>query len=447
MSLVLGPRGGGKSFLSALGTHFDSRFYRRHGTKVLGGSLAQSQQIYDALKTVILDGTGPLGSDRDRVKELLKTEARYHNGSDVSILGASEKSVRGPHIPSLRLDEIDEMESGLRESALGMCMDRGEASAMVAMTSTWHRVGGPMAELIEKANGGDFPVFSFCIFEVLERCPEERSGPNLENCPECPLMPWCHSDVEDIEQSGGLPKAKRSDGHYSVGALIQKVRAVSRRVFEADYLCSGPKADGLWFPAFDPASKAYVTEAAEYDPVKPVCLGVDSGVVTGASWFQVDESSGVPIVTIFADYLREGLTAESNARAILEISQSRCNGKVDYGWTDPAGGYRNPVGATVLQEYSKVGLHLRPWPVVSVGESLNVIEGMVNPASGPPRILIHPRCVHTIRAFQSYRRAKRKGQWMDYPEDPQHPAEDMIDALRGAVYAMVGRRREVTIYQ
>ena len=433
VSLVVGPRGGGKSFLSAFHTHLDSIRHDRLSTRILGGSMAQSEQIYNALKDFKV---GP-----EVMTRLTRTQAEYRTGSDVSILAATPTSVRGPHVARLKLDEVDEIEDDIRDAATGMSMDRNGIAAAIMMTSTHHNVGGPMDRLIEKAKGGDFPLYTFCTFEVLERCGEERSGPSLENCPSCPLVSWCHADRD--EHPSGLPKAKRSRGHYGIGALIQKTRLVSRRVFEADYLCSGPRADGLWFPAFDP--KVMVDgEIAEYDPHRPAYLGVDSGVVTGATWFQVDESSGpAPVVTVFADYCREGLTAESNARAMLEVSNSRCNGKVALGWTDPAGGARNPIGATVLQEYAKVGLHLRPWPVVSVGESLNVIEGMVNPASGPPRIYLHPRCTATIRAFQNYRRAKRKGQWMDFPEDPQHPWEDVVDSLRGAVYARLPGRRVI----
>ena len=89
------------------------------------------------------------------------------------------------------------MDTDIRESAMGMCMGsrrrrRGRETvreglpASVIMTSTCHRVNGPMAQLIEQAEAGDFPLYTMCVFEVLERCPDERSGPRLEKCPECP---------------------------------------------------------------------------------------------------------------------------------------------------------------------------------------------------------------------------------------------------------------------
>jgi hypothetical protein len=422
VSLVLGPRGGGKSYLAAFATHLDSIQYRDHGTRILGGSLAQSEQVYNAIASFGADLTG-IGV----VTDLSRTRVRYLTGSDVSMLAASRTSVRGPHVPTLRLDEIDEIDPEIRESAMGMCMGIGGVAASVSMTSTWHNLGGPMGELITRAEAGEFPLYRFCIFEVLERCPESRSGGYLEHCPACPLMPWCHS-------GDGPPKAKRSAGHYPIDSLIQKVRTVSRRVFEADYLCLGPKADGVWFRDFDRAR--HVGEDAEYDPALPVHLAVDTGVFTGAVFFQVREIAGAPAVTIFADYLAENRTAREAATAILEIARSRCGGKVARATTDPAGGARNPLGPTVILEYKAAGLPLVPWET-GPGSVLQGVEALVSPADGANRLLVHPRCRATINALGAYRRAKRRGQWQDYPEDPQHPHEDLMDALRGGIYRRV----------
>ncbi|RUL89607.1 hypothetical protein [Tautonia sociabilis] len=425
--LVLGPRGGGKSYLSALETHLVSRFDPGHGTRLLGGSLAQSQQAHQAL--------AELARDDPALEKLTESRAVYTNGSEVRVLAASPTSVRGPHVPSLKLDEVDEIDPDCRDAALGMCMNRGDTPASVLMTSTWHRVDGPMSNLIERARGNEFPLYSFCIFEVLQRCPEERSGPNLEKCPECPIVSWCHEDRDSDPL--GRPKAKRASGHYGIDALIQKARVVSRRAFEADYLCRGPKADGLWFSGFDPV--ANVSEAAEFDPSRPVLLAVDSGVFTGAVFFQVVGVSTpmgtVDQVHVFAEYLEEGRSAEHNARAILEVARERCLGRIDVASTDPAGNARTAVGPTVLGEYERAGLrNLKFWPGgASVTDGLALVESFLRPADGGTRLLIHPRCEHTIRAFQHYRRARRAGQWADHPEDPQHPHEDLMDALRGGL--------------
>jgi hypothetical protein len=379
---------------------------------------------------------------------LTSERAAYGNGSEVEILSASSRSVRGPHVPSLKLDEVEEIDPELREAAMGMCMNRGKEPATVLMTSTWHRIGGPMAGLMDRAKGGEFPLYSFCAFDVLETCPEERSGRDLEHCGKCALVEWCHDD-RDLHPSG-LPKAKRSAGHYSIESLVQKVRSTSRRTFEADYLCRGPRADGLYFPSFD--GSRCRTEFADFDASLPVHVAIDPGVFTGAVFYQRRPvatgvaGSGEDRIHVFADYLAENLPAEQNARAIVEVARERCEGRIDAAWVDPAGGARNPIGPTVLAELERGGLRpLRGWPRGSVADGLALVESFLQPAHGPPQLWIHPRCVALIRALEEYRRARRGGSWQDYPEDPQHPAEDLVDALRGGLKALFpeGRRTPV----
>jgi hypothetical protein len=437
LALWHGPRGSGKSFLSAIDTHLASRFNPRHGTRILGGSLSQSRQIYAALQDVVRDGRGCLDGDGSTLETLLKTGARYRNGSTIEMLAASPTSVRGPHVPSLKLDEVDEIEPEIRDAAMGMVMEKRGCTASVLMTSTWHRVDGPMAELIDRGRAGAFPVDTYCVFEVLERCPEERSGANLEKCPECPLVRWCHADRD--AHSSRLPKAKRSAGHYTIDSLIQKVKAVSARVFASDYLCLGPKAAGVWFTMFD--EKAHVTPNAEFHPHFPVHLSVDSGVYTGAVWFQVRprfDGRGVR-VTVFADYLCEGLSAEAAATQICRQSESLCG----IGWnrarvsTDPAGKARTAIGPTVRGEYLKAGLKgrndLESWPDGKKADGLQLVEALLKSADDTVSLTIHPRCKRLVLALQCYARAKRGTQWMDYAQDPQHPHEDLIDPLCGGL--------------
>lgn len=460
--LWLGSRGGGKSFLSGIHAHLRSRFLRGHGTRVLGGSEAQSRQVYNALGAIALDGRGPLGSDRDSIGHLGVKAARYRNGSEIAILAASPLSVRGPHVPDLKLDEVDEIDADLRESAYGMAMHRpGGAKSTILMTSTWHNVGGPMTSLIERAEAsrpGDpagLPLFRFCLFEALERCPSSRSGPwvggdaGYERCPECPLKAHCHADRDDA--GGVLPKAKRSGGHYAIDSAIQKVVGVGSRAFAADYLCSGPRPDGLYFPDFDAALN--VAESAVYDPSLPLHLAIDSGVFTGAVFFQpaTRHRTGLPPtpeIRVIAESLTEGLGAEDAALGLVSILRTRFRGLAHTVSTDPAGDARNAVGPKVVGLYERAGLRsadgsIKRWPSYpgSVRDGLALVESFVKAGDGSRSLVVHPSCRRTIQAFQNYRRAKRSGQWQDYPEDPQHPHEDLLDALRGGLMVAFPRGR------
>jgi hypothetical protein len=168
-----------------------------------------------------------------------------------------------------------------------------------------------------------------------------------------------------------------------------------------------------------------------------VTLAVDSGVCTGAVWFQIgvqQSPQGLrPQIRVFADYYAEEKTAYSVALDVLEISRRLCNGRLHVRVTDPAGGAKNPIGPTVLAEYQRAGLPMDHWPLGSVADGLALIESLVESADGACSLKIHPRCEHLINAFEGYVRKKSGTQWLDEPKDPQHPHEDLMDPLRGGL--------------
>ena len=71
---------------------------------------------------MIRNGYGTVGTDRDAIWTFNSETTRYRNGSKIKTLAASPTSVRGPHVPSLKLDEVDEIDPDIRESAMGMVM-------------------------------------------------------------------------------------------------------------------------------------------------------------------------------------------------------------------------------------------------------------------------------------------------------------------------------------
>jgi len=183
--------------------------------------------------------------------------------------------------------------------------------------------------------------------------------------------------------------------------------------------------EGAWFDGFD--ADKHVSGGAEYDPSFPVYVGLDSGNESAAVWFQARP----PGVVVFADYYSMGRGALRVAEDVKAVSAERCSSRVDSISTDPAGRAVNAIGPTVFGEYERAGLKVHPWPIRPVLDSLSLLESFVS--VDPPELLIHPRCQHLINAFANYRRAQRAKQWIDRPVDPQHPYEDLIDALRGGL--------------
>jgi hypothetical protein len=208
---------------------------------------------------------------------------------------------------------------------------------------------------------------------------------------------------------------------------LGRLRGTRRKRFLEGIWAAG---EGQWFECFGDGN---VTTEAEFHPNYHVHLAVDSGVHTGAVWFQVRGEGDATRITVFGDYYSYGVPAYDAARAIVSRSHELCRGRVDRSTTDPAGKAANAVGPTVLGEYARAGFKPESWPSFpgSVADGLGLINSFV--AIDPPALTVHPRCTKLIEAFANYKRAKRAGQFIDRPEDPCHPHEDLLDALRGGL--------------
>lgn len=156
---------GGKSTLLAtlIGTEAVSLAAK---VALLGGSGAQSQRVHDTTKEMWEQPLAPI--------DLLAGDPTVYrtnltNRSWIIALLASQRSVRGLHPERLRLDEIDEMEIGILESAQGMPQEdprRGVESHTV-MSSTHQYPDKTMSAKLEEAEEKGWPVYEWCWRESM----------------------------------------------------------------------------------------------------------------------------------------------------------------------------------------------------------------------------------------------------------------------------------------
>ena len=179
-----------------------------------------------------------------------------------------------------------------------------------------------------------------------------------------------------------------------------------------------------------------MTEAAEYDPRFPAHLAIDCGVSrhVGAVWFQVRGLDPEQRrVTVFGDFHAEGLYSEAAAKAVWSRGiKLPSQGRLDTVRLDPASSARTGIGPAAYGEFERVfGQRATArWPSHRVTDGLDQLEVLLERGL----LLIHPRCATLKAAFQNYtRRRTGRGDWLDEPADPQHPHEDLMDALRGGV--------------
>lgn len=201
--------------------------------------------------------------------------------------------------------------------------------------------------------------------------------------------------------------------------------------------------EGAWFPNFTVGR--HVSTDAEYKTGYQVHTAIDAGTSrhTGGVFFQIiPQMVGDPHVHVFGDYYAVDLVSEENAIAINQAVKSLSYSTPEIVRIDPAANARTGIGPAAYHEYERVfGSRLARWPMHGVVDGLDQIELLLGGPQKPPpgqavkspRILIHPRCKHLIDAFQNYRRKEQNGSFLDSPVDPQHPAEDLMDCLRGGI--------------
>lgn len=169
---------GGKSLLLALLGLCESVFL---GAKcnILGGSGEQSQRVLNYINgeempeafwgcenaPIHLVVGGVESETPDNAKGITKKMIKLTNGGYLKALMASSRSVRGPHPQRLRMDEADEMELAILDSALGQPMARLGIDEQTVISSTHQYSNGTMTEMLKRASQNGWPVFEWCYKE------------------------------------------------------------------------------------------------------------------------------------------------------------------------------------------------------------------------------------------------------------------------------------------
>ncbi len=160
-----GSRGfAGKSFNLAL-LSLTEAITLSANVNLLGGSGEQAQRVLEAMATF---WDKPKAPRQELRSEPAKRETRFRRGNWLRALMASTKSVRGPHPQRLRIDEVDEMDVGLLDAAMGQTMSLSNIPAQTVLSSTHHYAAGTMTEVKKRAKDKGWPVHAWCYRESLE---------------------------------------------------------------------------------------------------------------------------------------------------------------------------------------------------------------------------------------------------------------------------------------
>lgn len=162
--LCLGSRGlSGKSqMMSVLG--LTEAVVLGSDANIVGGSEQQSKNVLEHMGRA---WEAP-GSPRNMLVKQNTDEWVLANQARIRPLTASQKSVRGPHPARLLLDEIDEMDPEILESAKGQPMPQPNwlgvrIPQQTIMVSTLQYADGTMMKEMARFKDEDLPIFEWCV--------------------------------------------------------------------------------------------------------------------------------------------------------------------------------------------------------------------------------------------------------------------------------------------
>jgi hypothetical protein len=154
---------GGKSTLLAVLCGLEASVLGAQVT-VLGGSSSQSMRVHEVTHELWDNPLAPKSQlDGDPTQYI----TRFKNRAWIRALTASQKSARGPHPQRLRLDEIDEMDLGILESAQGQPQEARGIPAQTVMSSTHQYPDKTMTAILKRAKEKGWPVHEWCWRESM----------------------------------------------------------------------------------------------------------------------------------------------------------------------------------------------------------------------------------------------------------------------------------------
>lgn len=271
-SVWIGGRGVGKTLNFAITEHLLLRFF---GDTIanIGAVEEQAKKCYSYIEGFTRN---PYFAD-DLLKKPMLSKTYFRNGGFIEVLPGTKNRVNSPHPRLACWDEVDLIDWAVLQEGLSMPSRHNGRPPQTIFTSSLKKPYGPMIRLMEGAAARKLRTYTFCVFEVIERCEPDRHQ-NGEGCKTCPLAPEC-LDSEVLEDGTisllpGPGKAARADGFMPIDDVIKKYRALDADTWDSQWRCKRPSVKGLIFPMYD--ENVHVVDY-EWNPALPVYCGIDFG--------------------------------------------------------------------------------------------------------------------------------------------------------------------------
>lgn len=427
-----------------------------------------------------------LPEDQRILEKANMSNSVFNVGSEkvtMEVLPCTLKSVNGPHVPLVVVDEIDTVSGeGVKAFAdiSGMLDSKGGRQSLRLGISTRKSRYGLMnkqIEDIESSPDSTRQTRKWTAFEFTERCSDERSGTEevilyvnqddldtitedvylkkdkskqkdyvqhkgFNKCAKCPLFPICLTDAK--KQASKSPMLKPLDDVvakvYSEGAdwalaqLMNLKPSVEGIVYkEFDEKIHTKTWNEMWFRLIGKEFPGECTHDIFVKKVHELKLPVYAGIDWGWSnpntvvFFAVDSRENIYVLKV------DAMTYVSQPTWIHHIkTKYHLKYRCQLYFPDAA-----DQGA--IQEMQKAGLPASNAPKGEINTGIQVIKKFLRtPGSNEPKILFaKDTCQFMINEFSMYHfKTNTAG---DITEDPEGEFDHSLDALRYALTQLFGK--------
>ena len=228
--LAMANRTGGKTLSFAIIDLLHAKGNDDCEVATLGAIQAQAERCYNYVKRFIANSPE---YSQFVAGDPLMSKSRFINDSMIEILVATITGVNSPHPQKATIDEVELIPWNILQEAWSMTTSKGEIPGQLILGSTRKFAVGPMSKLISEKLKRNIRVFSWCIWEVMERVPVDR--------------------LPEIKALFGdrLPvKWGMMDGFYRWDDAIDKFQTMDVETWETQWECKKPDSSGLVYPRF-----------------------------------------------------------------------------------------------------------------------------------------------------------------------------------------------------
>ncbi len=229
--IVLANRSGGKTYDFAILDTMVSYLFPKAEIATVGAIQTQAQRCYNYFKE--FSGQFPFGQ---HITKSSISETVFDNDAKVQVLIGTVSGVNSPHPQFLFLDEIDLFDWFVLQQAMSMPQSKHGLPSRVVLTSTRKYPAGSMQRLIDEADERGYKSYTWCIWEVMEKWP---SNPVMQ-------QKILGTRRGQFQLASEIPEGvKEVDGYYSWEDLTTKYGSLDQEVWENEWLCKKPGAEGI----------------------------------------------------------------------------------------------------------------------------------------------------------------------------------------------------------